>query len=161
MFKRGDVVEILKEYQDVGDDAFTWVVLNDEEKGRVDVRPVDINLTIKPIYTVTSDQIKLAASGPQSKPALSVTVEQLASEFSKALSTQLTPAQMREVIARNAQEMDPHICHSHDFCDANVVMHEVFLAHDMDPAEEGGAEKWGNLWDKVWNLAKGSSFQFS
>lgn len=62
MFKRGNQVEILPEFQDPGDDTFTWVVLGDEEKGRVDISPIDIDLTIKPIYTVTVDQIKLVVS---------------------------------------------------------------------------------------------------
>jgi len=62
MFKRGNQVEILPEFQDTGDDGFTWVVLSDEEKGRVDIKPINIDLTIKPIYTVTVDQIKLVAT---------------------------------------------------------------------------------------------------
>jgi hypothetical protein len=33
MFKRGDIVEILEEFQDPGDSIFTWMVLHDEEKG--------------------------------------------------------------------------------------------------------------------------------
>lgn len=59
MFKRGDQVEILPEFQDPGDDGFNWIVLGDEEKGRVDITPINIDLAIKPIYTVTVDQIKL------------------------------------------------------------------------------------------------------
>jgi hypothetical protein len=60
MFKRGNQVEILPEFQDPGDDTFTWVVISDEEKGRVDISPINISLTIKPIYTVTVDQITLS-----------------------------------------------------------------------------------------------------
>lgn len=59
MFKRGDKVTILKEFQDPGDDTFTWIVSGDEEKGRVDITPIDIPLDIKPIYTVQSYSIKL------------------------------------------------------------------------------------------------------
>lgn len=58
MFKRDDVVEILTEFQDPGDCTFTWIVLNDEEKGRVDISPVDISLNIKPIYTLKTEQIR-------------------------------------------------------------------------------------------------------
>lgn len=29
-------------------------------------------------------------------------------------------------------------CHSHDFCDADMVFYEVFLRHCMDPATEEG-----------------------
>ena len=59
MFKRGDKVEILKEFQDPGDEAFTWVVVGDEENGRVDITPIDIKLEIKPINTVQAYWIKL------------------------------------------------------------------------------------------------------
>lgn len=62
MFKRGNQVEILPEFQDQGDDGFTWVVLDDEEKGRVDITPINIDLKIKPIYTVNVEQIKLAVA---------------------------------------------------------------------------------------------------
>lgn len=60
MFKRGDHVEILPDFQDQGDDGFTWIVLNDEEKGRVDITPINIGMEVKPIYTVKVEQIKLA-----------------------------------------------------------------------------------------------------
>ena len=90
---------------------------------------------------------------------MTATAKTLAKEFSVALNALLTPAQMCEVVLRNAQETHPTICHTHDFCDANVVLHEVFLSHGMDPADEGGMEKWGRLWDESWNLAKANGFQ--
>jgi hypothetical protein len=34
-FKKGDVVEILENYRDPGDELLTWVVDDDSEKGRV------------------------------------------------------------------------------------------------------------------------------
>lgn len=58
MYKRGDVVEILPEYQDEGDDQYRWACVNDEEKGRVDITPVNIDLRIPPIYTVQTNQIR-------------------------------------------------------------------------------------------------------
>ncbi|MFZ6749602.1 hypothetical protein [Undibacterium sp. Ren11W] len=61
MFKRGDQVEILPEFQGDGDDKFIWIVLGDEEKGRVDISPINISLTIKPIYMFYVNQIKLVA----------------------------------------------------------------------------------------------------
>lgn len=86
-------------------------------------------------------------------------VESVASEFSQALRALLTPEQMALVLARNFAESRPSICHTHDFCDANVVLHDVFLANGMDPADEGGMEKWGSLWDAAWNLAKSREFR--
>lgn len=157
MFKKGDQVEILAEFQDAGDDEFHWVVLADEEKGRVDICPVDIALRIKPRYTVESHQIRLCQFGEEGTEK-ATDARTLAREFSASLRALLSPEEIELVIARNAAEKDPNICHSHDFCDANVVLLDVFLAHGMDPADEGGMEKWGNLWDETWTLAKGIGF---
>ena len=62
MFKRGDKVELLKEFQDPGDESFTWIVVGDEEKGRVDITPINIKLDIKPINTVQAHWIRLATA---------------------------------------------------------------------------------------------------
>lgn len=64
MFKKGDVISILPEFQDNGDDQFTWVVLADEEKGRVDVCPVNSSLLMKPVYTLRVGQITLRQENP-------------------------------------------------------------------------------------------------
>lgn len=86
------------------------------------------------------------------------TVETLAGKFSQSLHLLLTSEQMSEVRARNAAESHPGICHTHDFCDANVVLHEVFLSYGINPADRGGMDKWGPLWDAAWNLAKAREF---
>lgn len=57
-FRKGDKVKIRLEFQDQGDDEFTWVVLNDEEKGRVDICAIDSPLAIKPIHTVQVNWIE-------------------------------------------------------------------------------------------------------
>ncbi len=82
----------------------------------------------------------------------------LAQEFSRALKGQLSVEELRLIVSRNRAEANSKICHSHDFCDANVVLHEVFLNHGMDIADEGGRDKWGALWDEAWNIAKTSEF---
>lgn len=56
-FLKGETVKIRPEFQDDGDDEFTWVVLNDEEKGRVDISAIDSPLTIKPVHTVQTEWI--------------------------------------------------------------------------------------------------------
>lgn len=61
MFKRGDPVEILPEFQDQGDDQFRWVCVNTEEKGRVDITPVDTGMRLPPVYTVQTNQIRHVA----------------------------------------------------------------------------------------------------
>lgn len=50
--KKGDVVKINDSWLGDGDDSFTWIATSDEEKGRIDICPMDINLPIKPIQTV-------------------------------------------------------------------------------------------------------------
>lgn len=87
------------------------------------------------------------------------TATTIAVEFSQSLHACLGPEQMRKVVERNRTETTPGICHSHDFCDANMVLYAVFLHHDMDPASEGGMELHGALWDQAWNLAKSRDFR--
>jgi hypothetical protein len=60
MFKAGDIVEILHVFRDESDEDFTWQVVADEEKNRVDICPIDAPLRIKPIYTVETSQIRKA-----------------------------------------------------------------------------------------------------
>jgi hypothetical protein len=65
MFKRGDRIEILPEFRDPGDELLTWVVCGDEEKGRVDVTPIDTGLSFPPVYTVRATQIRAAGDEPE------------------------------------------------------------------------------------------------
>ena len=58
-YKAGDLVEILPQFSDPGDDEFDWVVVTDEEKGRVDLVPTNHTMTVKPVYTLNVDQIRL------------------------------------------------------------------------------------------------------
>jgi hypothetical protein len=58
MIRRGDRVEILPEFRDEGDEAFVWIAVSDEDKGRVDISPVDIGLAIQPVQTVRSDWVR-------------------------------------------------------------------------------------------------------
>jgi hypothetical protein len=50
---------------------------------------------------------------------------ELAKEFSAELRRTLTADEMDEVNRLNADEANPGVCHSHDFCDANQVMLDV------------------------------------
>jgi imidazole glycerol phosphate synthase subunit HisF len=57
--KKGDVVEILKQYQDKGDEDLIWVAIDSEEKGRVTVMPTNSTLSIKPTYVMNVEWLKL------------------------------------------------------------------------------------------------------
>ena len=89
---------------------------------------------------------------------MNISVELLAKEFSEALKSQLSEVEMNEIVRRNRAETAPRICHTHDFCDTNMVLHEVFMKHGMDIVEEGGLDRWGQLWDDAWNKAKSAEF---
>ena len=68
---------------------------------------------------------------------------------------------MSEIVERNKNETDPHICHSHDFCDANMFLYDVFKKYGMDSAAKGGIRKCADLWNSAWNLDKANNFQFT
>lgn len=61
-FKEGDRIKILPEWSDPGDNEFTWEVVGDEEKGRVDITPIDIVMVIAPRYAVRREWIRLSPS---------------------------------------------------------------------------------------------------
>jgi hypothetical protein len=90
--------------------------------------------------------------------SMTPTPESLAREFSDALNDLLSPEEIHEIVERNHGETNPRICHTHDFCDANVVLFDVFMKYGMNIAEEGGRDRWGQLWDDSWTIAKASDF---
>jgi hypothetical protein len=53
------------------------------------------------------------------------------SKFAELLREQLTAQEWREMCQRNAAEHDDGICHSHDFCDANMVMAEAMEEYGL------------------------------
>lgn len=57
MYRKSDLVSIRTEFQDPGDELLTWIVLDDEEKGRLDISPIGLELAITPIHTVRTDQV--------------------------------------------------------------------------------------------------------
>jgi hypothetical protein len=61
-FKRGDVVEILEQYRDPGDELLTWVVEEDSEKGRVTIIASDSPMSFKPRYVVETAWIRLCSA---------------------------------------------------------------------------------------------------
>ena len=94
-----------------------------------------------------------------SKSMKPFTSDQLAKEFSALLRSYLTREQITEAIRRNlTPEYDGGACASHDFCDANEVMHESFLKlsdlSEMDLQDDSQIA----LWNKAWRIAKRSDF---
>lgn len=87
-----------------------------------------------------------------------------AKAFCKLLREELSAEQMKEVIQRNLDESSDAICHSHDFCDANVVMADACEALGIEilfPADEPAEDLLQtqcNLWNEAWSLAKRADF---
>jgi len=52
MIRKGDTVRIRKEWQDKGDDAFHWIAVSDEDRGKVDISPTNTGFRFAPRQTV-------------------------------------------------------------------------------------------------------------
>lgn len=86
--------------------------------------------------------------------------DKLAREFCKVLREWLTPEEMLEVAERNRVEDRPGVCHSHDFCDANMAMLEAaknlgYVIDDEDISDETFSD---GLWNEAWDKASESGF---
>lgn len=95
--------------------------------------------------------------------------EQLAREFSLKLRHYLSEHEMSQVISLNESEEDKDCCHSHDFCDANMVMDEAFIKvfnrscifpSDVEENPELAAKEVEDLdlWNAAWTVAKNNKF---
>lgn len=60
MIQKGDVVRIKKEWQDPGDDKYTWIATCNEEDNHVYVVPIDMGLPILPSYDVPVDMLEVS-----------------------------------------------------------------------------------------------------
>ncbi len=89
----------------------------------------------------------------------------LARELCIVLNDWLTPEQIAEANELNAAETNSSVCHSHDYCDANMAMHKACCTWE-DPLTTGVpdtdnalmSEAWHNCWDAAWTLAKDAGF---
>ena len=85
----------------------------------------------------------------------------LATDFAKRVSDYLDDAEtLAEIDVLNAAETNPDICHSHDFCDANVFMATTInteLGRDEDDFAAGD-EEFGRMFERVWIVAKAEGF---
>lgn len=57
----GQVVELLPAYRDLGDDEFTWVVVEVEDKGRLVISPVGTGMKLAPRYPVEREWLRVPA----------------------------------------------------------------------------------------------------
>jgi len=82
------------------------------------------------------------------------TPEQLAATFIQTLRAHLGAERFAEVCRRNAAEPDPRVCHSHDFCDANIVMAEALdaLAPNTNTDDDAAVALWNDAWSRAFKV---------
>lgn len=66
----GQVVELLPEYQDPGDAAYTWVVVEVEDRGRLVISPTGTGMRLSPRYAVEREWLRVPrdVAGGASQP---------------------------------------------------------------------------------------------
>jgi len=82
---------------------------------------------------------------------------ELAATFSHSLRARLTPQEWQAMRRDNAAETDPHVCHSHDHLDANMVMDAALADHGVEIWMADGEEMREDvqvLWNDAWTYAK-------
>jgi hypothetical protein len=92
---------------------------------------------------------------------------EVAKEFSRILCRWLPPVEIAEAVRRNTTEpAGSTICHSHDFCDANMAMCEAFnnlgitvdvvAFNNLGITVDVGASSV--LWNAAWTIAFRAGF---
>jgi hypothetical protein len=76
----------------------------------------------------------------------------IAMRFVQVLRNWLKPKEWLEMCERNAVQDNPGICHSHDFCDANMAMCEAFESV-VGKTPDADNEIEAKLWSDAWKLA--------
>ena len=97
--------------------------------------------------------------------ACSMCAARVAAEFSRVLRRWLTPAELAMAIRLNKLEpSNSIICHSHDFCDANMAMYEAFTTLgftatcDVEAVESSEYAASQALWNAAWLIAFKADF---
>ena len=89
-------------------------------------------------------------------------IESIAKKFAELLKKEIGDENLAETVALNAKEKSSGICHSHDFCDANMVMAEAFTAVgidlDKDYPDMTQNETITGIWGDAWDLAIKNKF---
>jgi hypothetical protein len=78
-------------------------------------------------------------------------VQSLANDFDIRIKTALGDVDYTLAIEENATETNPGICHTHDHCDANVVMAEAFkhvAGYEIDLQSSYDAQLWNDAWNQ-------------
>jgi hypothetical protein len=78
-------------------------------------------------------------------------VAAVAKQFCRLLLKKIGPKGVSESVRLNRAEESPSVCHTHDFCDANMVMDAAMRACKADADDT-------DLWNSAWSMAKAAEF---
>lgn len=56
-FRKGDQVFFKPEWQDPGDENFSWFAVEDEDGGRVKISPTGTGLVFAPVHVVATEML--------------------------------------------------------------------------------------------------------
>ena len=82
-----------------------------------------------------------------------ITPKDLARRFEETLRSWMTADEWQEMRLRNASEVNKNVCHSHDYCDANMAMSEAWASFGL-PDCNADNETQAKLWNDAWNIFK-------
>ncbi|WP_432263359.1 hypothetical protein [Cupriavidus sp. TMH.W2] len=95
-----------------------------------------------------------------SQAAFFACAEMLAKRFSAVLGEWLSTTELAIVVARNRACKDPLVCHSHDFCDANMAMQQAIEEIKIGDSESLVTDEQTDLMNAAWDIAKSNHFYF-
>ena len=82
-------------------------------------------------------------------------VEKLSIQFSEDLLTDIGYANLKKAVELNHWDKDKNICHTHDFCDSNMIMLGAFESvFNREPTTDADSF----LMDQAWTEAKDFDF---
>lgn len=122
-----------------GRTADDWRTMNAEQRATLLTGYVDADVTTMVPKTDKSDATRIAK------------------HFSELLQSEIGIKGIEEASRLNKAELMPGACHSHDFCDSNVLMNQAFI--EVTGRQPETAQDF-TLWLVAWDIAIAKSFNF-
>lgn len=138
-----------------------WIVGAHHESGEFVERCVEADSIAAAI--AAADAFDVVLSGKIAEPDATITDKiRLAREFGTLIQEELSTVRFRAMVDRNkAEDADSNVCHSHDYCDANMTMLQAFQnVFQREPAflNDSTTEADLALWNEAWQIAKAADF---
>jgi len=75
-------------------------------------------------------------------------------KFAELVRECLSDSEYKKMCRLNAAETDANICHSHDYCDANVLMADAMAEFDLPELSSKSDDDFIAFWGAAWDYAK-------